>query len=370
MKKTLCIAVILLLHSCCLGQTPTAKISGPTPYLIDPEPGSGGGSCQDYNFDAGLVPFASFDSAWHVWGRHSFAAATSGSCIYNDNPNPYQQNCLATANAFATPSMVETGVFLSTCHVDVLNAQNAASTGTNPTAIAIAAGAVRTCGFCVCFVNLGISFPAGGISFPSDNIWTTWYPRQVSCDAHSGVTSPIIIDISGEGFHLTSAAEGVKFDFFGNGNQLQLGWTAASSKNAFLVLDRNQNGKIDNASEMFGNLTPQPKSHDPNGYAALAVFDDPASGGNGDGVIDAKDNVFSLLRLWIDANHDGISQPEELHTLPSLGVYSLNVKYKESRYTDEFGNQFRYKAKVNPNGQPAGDTVDRTSYDVFLVAAK
>lgn len=177
----------------------------------------------------------------------------------------------------------------------------------------------------------------------------------------------MIIDTDGEGFRLTSQVDGVRFDIRGDGRPMKISWTSASSRNAFLALDRNGNGRIDTGKELFGNFTQQPESSDPNGYLALAEFDKPENGGNGDGVIDWHDAVYPKLLLWIDANHDGISQPNELHHLAEMGVYSLSLRYSDSPYMDEFGNQFRYKARVNPVGQPPWDHVDRTSYDVFLV---
>jgi hypothetical protein len=144
---------------------------------------------------------------------------------------------------------------------------------------------------------------------------------------------------------------------------LQMGWTAQGADNAFLALP-GPDGRVHNGKQLFGNFTPQPTSDTPNGFAALAVYDLPANGGNGDGIIDARDAIFTSLRLWIDANHDGVSQPEELHTLPSLGINSISLNYKMSQKTDQYGNVFRYRAQVNPdNPTDAG----KTAYDVFFV---
>jgi len=80
--------------------------------------------------------------------------------------------------------------------------------------------------------------------------------------------------------------------------------------------------------------------------------------------------VYSKLRVWIDENHDGIAQPEELHTLPSVGVYSISLAYTETPFTDKWGNQFRYKGTINVAGNPPGDHADRIIYDVFLETGK
>ena len=195
------------------------------------------------------------------------------------------------------------------------------------------------------------------------------YGNSLTCDPNTcgcTTTTPIIVDTAGHGFHLTSAADGVLFDFFGDGQPLKLSWTAADSGNAFLALDRNHNGIIDNAKELFGNITAQPQSGNPNGYLALAEFDKPENGGNGDGIIDSRDAVYSQLLLWIDANHDGFSQPDELHTLPELGVYSIGLRYKEEPFTDQFGNAFRYRGVLNPNPLDGTSKDGRYTFDVLF----
>ncbi|MGE8107088.1 beta strand repeat-containing protein, partial [Allorhizobium sp. NPDC080224] len=138
-----------------------------------------------------------------------------------------------------------------------------------------------------------------------------------------GKVDPLILDLDKNGFAFSSIEDGVTFDINADGKADQIAWT---KDDGILAYDVDGNGLIDNGSEIF---TPDFNGGKfASGVAALASLDT-----NGDGVIDANDDAFSKLKIWVDANNNGISDEGELSSLFDNGVTSISLT------TDNTGGQ-------------------------------
>lgn len=156
--------------------------------------------------------------------------------------------------------------------------------------------------------------------------------------------SPIILDLKDNGFDLTGLDNPVLFDIDFDGALEKTSWTASGKKgDGFLVNDLNNNGTVDGGSELFGDSTIlMDGSFANHGYEALAELDLVQLGGNEDGVINYLDKAYWELSLWVDSNHDGVSDKKELFSLWEKGVISINTEFWESEEQDEYGNLFAY----------------------------
>jgi hypothetical protein len=350
--------------------------------------------CSGFNKSFTLPPGQLVDNEFHLDDTfHSITVAKTSSCKYT-NGTSTSGNCDTACEVTTPVSPFENagfGSLSSFCHALGTSIDNAHATATavgdGAKCGGAGGGAVKACFACLCNVNVTVSKSGIDISISSDGFidfkdgvdnncpaQTQPPPGADGCDPTASTDlnvvqdmptncDPIVLDLKGDGFDLTNAAGGVFFDIRGTGHPFMIPWTTGADT-AFLVLDRNANGRIDDGTELFSNVSPQPRSTSPNGFKALAQYDLPENGGNGDGIIDSRDAIFQSLRLWVDVNHDGISQIEELHTLPGLGVLSISLDFQRTSRKDQYGNIFLFRARVNP-GQGAG--VGRQAYDVFFV---
>jgi LysM repeat protein len=140
--------------------------------------------------------------------------------------------------------------------------------------------------------------------YPGQRIYIPGYQEKVRRNVQEGSRriDPLVIDLDGDGIKLVNINKSnAMFDLTGFGFANKTGWI--SSGDAFLVWDKNNNGRIDDISEMFG-------SGNQSGFKALALYDT-----NRDGRIDAFDDVFKNLKLWQDRNGDGRTDEGELLSL-------------------------------------------------------
>jgi hypothetical protein len=151
----------------------------------------------------------------------------------------------------------------------------------------------------------------------------------------------------------------VLFDINGDGVLNRMAWTEAGADEAFLWQDKNENGVVDNGAELLLY-----------GFDVLAAGDllpheDIGFGGDGNGVLDTRDRLWSQLKLWIDANHDGMSQAHEIFSLAEKGVLSIDLNYRWFGRRDRHGNLFKYGSAVtllDGHGNPINSRV----YDVYF----
>ncbi|MDK2126955.1 calcium-binding protein, partial [Parachitinimonas caeni] len=151
--------------------------------------------------------------------------------------------------------------------------------------------------------------------------------------------SPIVLDLDGDGVETTGLGNAY-FDHDLDGLAEKTAWVGADD--GLLVNDLNQDGVINDGSELFGNHTQLAGGAlAEDGFAALAGYDS-----NRDGLIDDKDAAYNTLQVWRDANGNGYSEEGELSTLAAAGVKSIGVRASKSSQVDGNGNAHKLTASL------------------------
>ena len=171
-------------------------------------------------------------------------------------------------------------------------------------------------------------------------------------DTASETRSPLAIDLDGDGVETVSVDNGVYFDHDGNGFAEKTGWIGKDD--GILVRDLNNNGQIDDGSELFGDQTILSNGEKAaNGFEALADLDS-----NHDGVFDGDDDAFGEIKVWQDLNQNGVVDDGELKTLNEAGITSINLNYQNQTITDNNGNEHNQTGSFTKTDATTGTITD------------
>lgn len=133
------------------------------------------------------------------------------------------------------------------------------------------------------------------------------------------VKDPLLINFSGTAPQLLDQTFHFDLDADGQNETLPL----LASGSAYLVFDRNANGRVDSGKELFGPATDD-------GFGELAALDV-----DGNGWLDAADPAFHQLGVWRTASDD----PSILQTLADAGIGALSTAHLATDLTLRGANQ-------------------------------
>jgi Ca2+-binding RTX toxin-like protein len=147
------------------------------------------------------------------------------------------------------------------------------------------------------------------------------------------IAPPIVFDLDNDGAGLvTLESSTARFDMNGDGVADKTGWI--ESGDAFLALDRNDNGTIDNIDEISFVKDKEGAKTDLEG---LAAFDS-----NDDGILNGDDARFVEFRAWVDSNGNGTTDAGELLSLAEAGISSISLTGTPTGETPTTGKNIIY----------------------------
>jgi hypothetical protein len=183
----------------------------------------------------------------------------------------------------------------------------------------------------------------------------TWNGPEIKCAPNSVTTCtscacnfslceqsefcPLILDLNNDGIATTGLDAPVLYWFDLQGRPETTAWTNPSTEEAFIWIDLDLDRSA-HPTELFGSRMSAPNGgYHRHGFEALVKYDTPDFGGDGDGRITSKDRVWPQLKLWVDRNHDAISQPGEISVPMAHGIVALNLAVYDAHAYDQQGNE-------------------------------
>lgn len=136
------------------------------------------------------------------------------------------------------------------------------------------------------------------------------FTSQVTIEQQSGVVmkDPLVVNLTGQPARLT--VDKFSFDVDADGQHDQISFVTPES--GFLAFDKNQDGMINNGTELFGALTGD-------GFSELSQYDEDRNGW-----IDENDTIFSQLQIW-QKDQNGFDRLSGLLEMNIGAIYLDNI---------------------------------------------
>ena len=183
------------------------------------------------------------------------------------------------------------------------------------------------------------SDPATGIAFSASQTQTEAFSFELSIDfEQQEQADPLILDLDFDGFKFSPIEQNIQFDL--NADSQIDSISNLQGADAFLAIDLNQNGQIDDGLELFGDA-----GGSLNGFIDLQRFDD-----NGDDIINAQDHIFEQLLLLQFSS----SGEQQITKLIDQDIISLDLNAKEKNFDYEHGNSLTAVSNFTDNSGNQG----------------
>lgn len=150
---------------------------------------------------------------------------------------------------------------------------------------------------------------------------------SISIRAGDALKDPLVLNFDGNAAGLSAQTFSFDLDMNGTVDQISL----LKSGSGFLALDTNDNGVIDDGSELFGPATDS-------GFGELQVHDS-----DGNNWIDENDPIFNKLRIWIKDD----SGNDKLMALGEVGVGAIYLGHVSTEFTLR---QLEVQGKIRDSG--------------------
>jgi hypothetical protein len=157
-----------------------------------------------------------------------------------------------------------------------------------------------------------------------------WAAMSTAQFAALQAVTPVVLDLNGDGVQTLAAADGVSFDLTGLGQAAQVGW--ASAQDGLLVRDINGDGSHQRRPRALRcRHRAGQRAHVP----ATATARWPRWTATPTASSAPQTTKFSELKLWVDADSDGITDAGELKGLVDFGVVEINLDFAKGTRAEQ-----------------------------------